>query len=49
MNGKKIEAELQKRHVDIEEFDRQLTGNLLTHVVFCNSAITEAKKTFGRR
>ena len=47
MNGKKIEAELQKRHVDIEEFDRQLTGNLLTHVVFCNSAITEAKKLLG--
>lgn len=47
MNAKKLEDELQKRKIDIDEFDRQLTGNLLTHVVFCNSSITEAKKLLG--
>jgi hypothetical protein len=47
MNAKRLTEELKKRSVDIEEFERQLTGNLLTHVVFCNSAITEAKKLLG--
>lgn len=47
INGKKLVEELTRRTIDIAEFERQLTGNILTQVVFYNNAINEAKKMLG--
>lgn len=47
MNHLTIPSELSKRNIDVEEFERQLTGNLLSQVVFCNTTINEAKSLLG--
>lgn len=47
MNVKNLYVELSARQVDVAEFDRQLSGNIMTQAVFSSSLLEEAKKILG--
>jgi len=47
LDVKNMFAELSARQVDVLEFDRQLSGNIMTQAVFSSSLLEEAKKILG--
>jgi hypothetical protein len=49
IDGKKIAVELSARQIDADDFDRQLSSNIMTQAVFCSNLIDEAKKIFGAK
>lgn len=42
-----IFVELSARQVDVSDFERQLSGNIMTQAVFSSSLLEEAKKILG--
>ena len=42
-----LRKELLSRKIDIQDFEIQLTSTIFTFVVFCNSAVEEAKSVIG--
>ncbi len=47
LDVKNIFVELSARQVDVSDFERQLSGNIMTQAVFSSSLLEEAKKILG--
>ena len=47
IDGKHMATELSARQIDTEDFEKQLSSNIMTQAVFSSNLIDEAKKIFG--
>lgn len=47
LSPENITAQLTSRKIDVADFERQLTSNVFTYIVFCHTAMREARKLLG--